>query len=496
MQNWAIKMTLLSKTLMVFIALVFFTSMTMGYADTKYVKTLTELKNALASTTSSQIHLTSNIQITRDTAYNEDIGIAVETGNHTLYLDGFQIKYAYVDSHGNNSGITLSLKNSNFTIVGPGTLSGGWMGVECSGNHSTLVLQGGTYQGGSGAGIRIQNGSTVARGATFIGGYRDIFLEEGNFFNIKSIYDSTVQQGGVFINNGVLKGNASITSQVEIDQLTVPTGSSVKVWDGGILNVTGAVTGAERITLTKGILSANGNGKSAGTVYIEGKLNFSSFTIPTGSELFIKSGATVNITKSIVNNGMILIYKDAILNATGSISGTGRVRDDGALNGIFFYDVKHTDWFYDYLVELNMRNIISGYSNQTFRPKNSITWGESIALIVKTTGYRNLEPTSAHWASGYIDHAISKGALSGPVDLNAPVTRLEIAALIAKLLELPDEATLSPYADVDDSFVTMLYTSNIMKGSIVEQQRVFNPSNQITRAEMCAVITNIETYLK
>ncbi|NLA87858.1 MAG: hypothetical protein GX847_11390, partial [Clostridiales bacterium] len=163
------------------------------------------------------------------------------------------------------------------------------------------------------------------------------------------------------------------------------------------------------------------------------------------------------------------------------------------LQNIVFPDVKETDWFYTYVRELSGANIITGMPNGCFEPYNDITYGEALKLILRTVGFEPQPPTDSNWASGYLKLALSKG-LTAPgeiTDLNAPITRLEIAHITAKALGLPPLDPETRFADTNDGFVLALYHCNIISGNSESGALLYMPRKHMSRAEISAVIWRI-----
>ncbi len=158
-----------------------------------------------------------------------------------------------------------------------------------------------------------------------------------------------------------------------------------------------------------------------------------------------------------------------------------------------FPDVKETDWFYTYVRELSGANIISGMPNGCFEPYNDITYGEALKLILRAVGFEPQPPTDSHWASGYLKLALTKGltALGAVTDLNAPITRLEIARIAAKALGLPPLDPETRFADTDDGFVLALYHCGIISGNSESGTLLYMPQEYMSRAEISAVIWRI-----
>ena len=170
-----------------------------------------------------------------------------------------------------------------------------------------------------------------------------------------------------------------------------------------------------------------------------------------------------------------------------------------------FPDVPADAWFYDDVSALVSAGVVHGYDDGLFRPQDPVTWGQALKLLLLASGYpeQALEETeddepASHWASGYLRYAETKGFLAeGAVtDLDAPVTRNDLADLCAAALELTEAASPTPYADSSRDSVLKLYAAGIMQGSFEGEQRMFKGGDDITRAEICAVLVRVMDYVK
>jgi subtilisin family serine protease len=156
-----------------------------------------------------------------------------------------------------------------------------------------------------------------------------------------------------------------------------------------------------------------------------------------------------------------------------------------------FSDIKTTDWFYNYVSSLAARGVISGYTDGTFRPYSNVSVGEALKLILLAAGFDAQSPTDSSWASGYRDLALKNGIVKSAdvKNLNAAASRGFIAVTAAKALKLAPSASATPFADVNDPYITALYEAGVIEGSFTASgQRVFRPSAGITRAEVSAII--------
>jgi len=156
-----------------------------------------------------------------------------------------------------------------------------------------------------------------------------------------------------------------------------------------------------------------------------------------------------------------------------------------------FSDIKTTDWFYNYVSSLTARGVINGYTDGTFRPNSNVSVGEALKLILLAAGYDAQSPTDSNWASGYRDLALKNGIVKSAdvKNLSAAASRGFIAVTAAKALKLAPSASATPFADVNDPYITALYEAGVIEGSFTASgQRVFRPSAGITRAEVSAII--------
>lgn len=161
---------------------------------------------------------------------------------------------------------------------------------------------------------------------------------------------------------------------------------------------------------------------------------------------------------------------------------------------VTFSDVGETDWFYPYVTELSQFGIIGGYDDGTFRPDQTISGGEALKLILLVTGYEEQAPTDSHWASGYLSLALSYGFVGdGEItDLNAPISRLQIAQIAAKALGLTPSAVETPFTDTSDVSVLALYEIGVIQGNAeADGTLLYHPDESINRKEISAIIWRI-----
>lgn len=196
-------------------------------------------------------------------------------------------------------------------------------------------------------------------------------------------------------------------------------------------------------------------------------------------------------------SGTMLTEQDA---ASKNLTVTAVWAEEGAARlPDVFPDVKGTDWFYTYISELASKGVINGFEDGYFYPYSNVTYAQALKLILLASGYSSQESTDGeHWAKGYLDYAVTKGFVAdGAItDLDAAINRNEIAAIAAKALELTGSGAQSAFYDTDNKNVSALFEAGIIEGSVENGQRLYKGENDITRAEISAIISRISGYVE
>ena len=167
-------------------------------------------------------------------------------------------------------------------------------------------------------------------------------------------------------------------------------------------------------------------------------------------------------------------------------------------------DVPAGSWYAEKLARLTAEGVFHGGDDGKFNPDNAVTWGEALKLVLRAGGYPKQDPPEdtegkgVHWAQGYLDFAEKKEFLiRGKVtDLNAKITRNEIADLCAAALELTaPEGMENPFADTDRASVLALYNAQILYGTVEDGKRLYKGSNFMSRSEICSVLVLESDYV-
>lgn len=132
-----------------------------------------------------------------------------------------------------------------------------------------------------------------------------------------------------------------------------------------------------------------------------------------------------------------------------------------AQGNAMFSDVKEADWYYDAVVSLAEKGILSGYADGTFRPNAQITRAELAAILSQfiygdsasdRTGYSDV--SDQDWFYEPVMKLSASGFLTGYADQtmhpDAAVTRAEAVTILNRMLGKTYSDTLqNPFADID-----------------------------------------------
>jgi subtilisin family serine protease len=166
-------------------------------------------------------------------------------------------------------------------------------------------------------------------------------------------------------------------------------------------------------------------------------------------------------------------------------------------------------WAKKAIIGLTQQKIISGYTDYTFRPYNSITRAEAAAMIVRAFKINNQgkinysDVSSQHWAFDSISKAtnagISVGYPDGKFMPEQRVTRAEMAVMVARALKIQGTAAQeNPFKDVSGnhwaaSILTQLKQEKLLVGY---KDGSFKPEGFASRAEFSSFLSVVLDYRK
>lgn len=167
-----------------------------------------------------------------------------------------------------------------------------------------------------------------------------------------------------------------------------------------------------------------------------------------------------------------------------------------------FSDVSEDKWFYESVTKMTESDIFKGYPDGTFKPDNTVTYGEFIKMFTVTvTGEDVGNSTTGHWAKNYYNKGIELGLYTEydmkESDLKKDIPRKFMAFIVANhfygtSIENYDlvEANISdleqgrPYQHE----IIKSYGMGILTGY---EDGTFRPEGTLTRAESATVINRI-----
>ncbi len=166
-----------------------------------------------------------------------------------------------------------------------------------------------------------------------------------------------------------------------------------------------------------------------------------------------------------------------------------------------FVDV-HNHWAYKDMLGLINKGIIVGYGNYQFLPDRTITRAEATSMVVRalrlnekqTLNFNDMDPS--HWAYYYIATAVRNGIVSGYSDQtfrpDQLITRMEMVSLIAKSKNIRGNyAKDTPFVDIPSSYWGTGILNQMVDNKWIQgyEDRTFRPQQPSTRAEFSKLLT-------
>lgn len=187
-------------------------------------------------------------------------------------------------------------------------------------------------------------------------------------------------------------------------------------------------------------------------------------------------------------------------------------------NCAFSYtDVPPNHWAYQYIAYLTCNNAISGYPDGSFQPGANMQRDQFARVIVKAEQWQIQHPTQifsdvspTYWAYNYIETSYAFDAVTGyhdssqstpcaDHDVGSPcylphnnITRAELTSVVVRVQGWAPYNPPNPdFSDVPTTywaypFIETGYLHGVINGY---SDHTFHPNNNITRAEVCKVVT-------
>ena len=176
---------------------------------------------------------------------------------------------------------------------------------------------------------------------------------------------------------------------------------------------------------------------------------------------------------------------------------------ENAVKAMPFTDVPSEHWSHSYVSRLYKQNIVSGKSETSFNPGDSITREEFVKIVVEAldlpmVGFSSFaDVKSGAWYLPYVNAAVYAGIINGKGDgtfgIGDKISRQDAAVIISRAANLTSDAELafSDKTNVSDYAKTAI-AAMVNEGIITGyEDKSFKPKNEISRAESCAVICRL-----
>ena len=183
-------------------------------------------------------------------------------------------------------------------------------------------------------------------------------------------------------------------------------------------------------------------------------------------------------------------------NTSGNAVGSG-IFSLGVVKSVpKFKDVTSSTWCYKYVAEMSDAGVIGGYADGTYRPNNALTYGAALKLIMLAAGYEKQAEPAGNTFGNYLTLAKRDGLVSGNPNLSGSITRLQVAQIAAKAMDLDtdDLSSVKPFTDTSDMYVQALSAAGIVEGYFSNGTSTFKGENTLTRGHISAIVWRMENY--
>lgn len=164
-----------------------------------------------------------------------------------------------------------------------------------------------------------------------------------------------------------------------------------------------------------------------------------------------------------------------------------------------FSDVNKTDYYYDSVMELVDKGVVSGYENNTFRPKNHITWAEALVMVARAAELDTTPLPGGAWYSGVQNWFITNGIIDKNQDMKSTITREALVNVLNELYDVPVYTGVGYFSDTNGIAANNFYHAGIISGYQAPTSTSlgkFGPNNNITRGDICKIICNVINNFK
>lgn len=173
-----------------------------------------------------------------------------------------------------------------------------------------------------------------------------------------------------------------------------------------------------------------------------------------------------------------------------------------------YNDVKETDWYYDAVMILTEKGVVSGDGSGGFKPSDKVTREQFVKMILEAidveladADHSFTDVKTGAWYANYIvtavKHGIVKGLSESEFGVGSNISRQDMAVLIERVLTYKEieveKAEVAPFADASEvaSYAKEAVANMKAIGIIQGYNNHYNPKDNLTRAEAATVIASL-----
>ncbi|MCC8161399.1 MAG: S-layer homology domain-containing protein [Oscillospiraceae bacterium] len=166
-----------------------------------------------------------------------------------------------------------------------------------------------------------------------------------------------------------------------------------------------------------------------------------------------------------------------------------------------FEDVAEDAWYYDVISQAYRQGLVSGMSDTTFAPENSVTGAELLTMLYRADGNEVTDTSDGNWYDTYVawaqTNSIIKEDNGWEFNPESDLTREQMMVIIYRYMQYKGEtlATVSDLSEFTDSADVSEYASEAVKylvgeGLIQGSDGMLRPLEGLTRAETATILVN------
>lgn len=461
--------------------------------------------NNIHKTISSNFSAGANIIVA---SADDDVQVAEEMGLHDYsYGQVVQSKYGYFSKEGIAGKATFDTVLLPYRNPGTASINVSRLDIGASASEATALRFDTVIEGKE---------ETVQ----YMLDYEPMEKRERNFGDYQTTAKlALVRSSGESIKEVILNQSSGINTsdgKVIVDLGSVYSDFSFEI-TGDTLNITTAEENIDaskmKLCVTDSIKNVTLNGDGIAFVQKDGNVTLIDQSVDSKPELDpSQGGGIVDRNPTGGSGGSVSGGNGSSISGGNSDQSDQSGQDASGQEGKDTEDeVKFADieghWAEQDILTMAKKGIVQG-SDGFYRPEDSVTRAEMVTVMIRSANLSAMEYAKCFsdikaedWYAGYIQAALSAGFISPDVVFrpNDPITREEMSKLLYMLSKRMNRSENTEYqelvymdvADISDwavDYVKYVSAQGIMQG---DENHMFYPQGNATRAEMAAVLNRI-----